>query len=145
MNKQIQSDSDKPEFESQDAPLTDSQILALAGEGREFDMITMKPNNVIAFGRALLAQVKPKTDSVHLDNSLAGSLDGPTECKSVPANMKTWPKKIWLQHGDDSDSIPPFESLVETTWCQDNINSNDVEYIRADLCAPLSDSTGGKS
>ena len=35
------------------------------------------------------------------------------------------PGKIYLQYYD--------EDQPETTWCEDKINDNDVEYIRKDL------------
>lgn len=33
-------------------------------------------------------------------------------------------EKIWLQKDDDAE---------EYTWCQDKINDNDIEYVRADV------------
>lgn len=36
-------------------------------------------------------------------------------------------KRIWLQNNPDED----------TTWCQDKINDEDIEYTRADLYASL--------
>lgn len=49
--------------------------------------------------------------------------------------IKTWPERIWLQSG--CDETPDYVEMMgnEATWCQDNINESDVEYIRADLAA----------
>lgn len=42
------------------------------------------------------------------------------------------PERIYLQYYcngcDDKDCLN-----AEPTWCQDKINDNDVEYVRADL------------
>ena len=40
--------------------------------------------------------------------------------------MKELPKRIWLQVEEDGE---PFDE-GEVTWCQDKINSSDVEYIK---------------
>ena len=43
------------------------------------------------------------------------------------------PERIWLQVGDDFEpGEVDFNSLSEVTWCQDNINGTDIEYVRAD-------------
>jgi hypothetical protein len=49
--------------------------------------------------------------------------------------LKTWPAEIWLQHG--VDWLPNYAEVCgwELTWCADNINANDVRYVRADLAA----------
>lgn len=41
---------------------------------------------------------------------------------------------IWLQVDPDGESLDPEQWGLEddVTWCKDQINSNDVEYIRAD-------------
>lgn len=45
--------------------------------------------------------------------------------------MKTIPEKIYLQWFDDLSNEPiPDDEMI--TWCQDQINKNDPEYIRAD-------------
>jgi hypothetical protein len=56
----------------------------------------------------------------------------------VSENLKTWPERIWLQHGDDHDPLPAFAGDVDGqyTWCSDKIASSDVEYVRADLAHP---------
>jgi len=46
-------------------------------------------------------------------------------------SVESWPKRIWLQHGDN-DEVPPFDECAEVTWCQDQIHENDVGYVRAD-------------
>jgi len=50
-------------------------------------------------------------------------------------NLETWPERIWLQGGDEGGSTMQFEEAYgkELTWCQDQVNDGDVEYIRADL------------
>jgi hypothetical protein len=40
--------------------------------------------------------------------------------------MSDAPERIWLQWEED---------FGESTWCQDPINDEDVEYVRADLIA----------
>lgn len=49
--------------------------------------------------------------------------------------LATWPKRIWLQHG--CEEMPNYAETrgVEDgiTWREDNIDSADVEYVRADL------------
>jgi len=48
----------------------------------------------------------------------------------------TYPERIWLQAGDgDADEMRPYSEGSEITWCWENINSNDVAYVRADLAA----------
>lgn len=53
---------------------------------------------------------------------------------------KTWPKRIYLQHGD-SPEVPPFDDVSAThdgvTWCQQKIEDFDVEYVRADIAIEL--------
>ena len=44
------------------------------------------------------------------------------------------PELIWLQ--DDGDYKGAVASLSELTWCVNQINENDTEYVRADLCDP---------
>ena len=45
--------------------------------------------------------------------------------------MMKAPDRIYLQIDPDGEGA--FYQIDETTWCQDKINDNDVEYIRADL------------
>jgi hypothetical protein len=47
-------------------------------------------------------------------------------------NKQEWPARIWLQR-EDADNRPDVESPDGATWCQDQINTDDVEYIRVDL------------
>lgn len=61
---------------------------------------------------------------------------------SEQANIKTWPERIYLQHGD-APEVPAFHDVYpgngysdNVTWCQDRIEPVDVEYVRADLAAP---------
>jgi hypothetical protein len=56
---------------------------------------------------------------------------------SDDAVLATWPERIWLQHG--FEYTPGFEvatkACAEITWCQDNVNAPDIEYVRADIAA----------
>lgn len=50
----------------------------------------------------------------------------------MTTELKTWPERIWLQHGEDE--VPAYPGPgSETTWCEDSINHNDIEYVRADI------------
>lgn len=49
--------------------------------------------------------------------------------------ITTAPERIYLVACDTPDCDTPFHEHDEVTWCQDNINDYDVEYIRADLAA----------
>jgi hypothetical protein len=43
------------------------------------------------------------------------------------------PARIWLQIGDDLEPHETdFSALTDVTWCQDNVNESDIEYVRAD-------------
>ena|SRR5690554_5950579 len=46
---------------------------------------------------------------------------------------KEFPKKIWLQKEDDEHPECSTYYGEGMTWCEDKINNEDVEYIRADL------------
>ncbi len=50
--------------------------------------------------------------------------------------IKDSPKKIYLQIDDEGErpEVFPDEGV---TWCEDRMNDNDVEYIRADLVEVL--------
>lgn len=44
--------------------------------------------------------------------------------------MREPPRKIWLQYyGDEADPVNDA-SDGDVTWCQDQINKHDVEYVR---------------
>ena len=43
------------------------------------------------------------------------------------------PERIWLQ--DDGDWQLYDHGDEHVTWCQDKVNDNDTEYVRADLLA----------
>jgi hypothetical protein len=45
--------------------------------------------------------------------------------------MKSAPKKIYLQIGEDAESYPADHEGV--SWCWDKINSSDIRYVRVDL------------
>ena len=45
--------------------------------------------------------------------------------------MTKAPDKIYLQVDPDDEGTCGW--IDEITWCQDKINDNDVEYVRADL------------
>jgi|GEM_PF-4256310 len=50
-------------------------------------------------------------------------------------NLESWPARIWLQHG--AAEIPNYAERPRLedgiTWCEDNTDPLDVEYVRADL------------
>ena len=46
--------------------------------------------------------------------------------------MSDLPIRIFLQH-DPEDTGEPFKEAHEVTWCKDQINDMDCEYIRADV------------
>jgi len=56
--------------------------------------------------------------------------------EAVANVVKTAPEKIYIVIGDDCPPEEPFTNLDEVTWCQDNVNNNDIVYVRADLAAP---------
>lgn len=45
--------------------------------------------------------------------------------------MKNVPNTIYLQIGWDTDESEDFQEL-EVSWCSDQINENDIRYVRAD-------------
>ena len=48
--------------------------------------------------------------------------------------MRTAPKRIWLQCGDDPEaSRCNFSELAEVTWSSDKATTVCIEYVRADL------------
>jgi len=42
--------------------------------------------------------------------------------------MKNIPEKIYLNITDEAWSTTDFNELMETTWCKDKLNQNDIEY-----------------
>lgn len=48
---------------------------------------------------------------------------------------KGFPEKIYLQREEETDGYSDFQK-GDRTWCEDQINDTDVEYVRADLAAP---------
>lgn len=50
-------------------------------------------------------------------------------------------KRIWLQWNPDGDrpANAEYQEWDGITWCQDQINDDDVMYIRADLVARFVD------
>lgn len=50
--------------------------------------------------------------------------------------IQSYPKKIYLQVGGD-DELPLYSELSEVTHCEDKIDANDVEYVRADIVEGL--------
>lgn len=69
---------------------------------------------------------------------IAASPVAQDEREEYPEAIKTWPKRIWLQHGDEHE-MPTYldvcQSEAEVTWCRDHIEPADIPYIRADLAA----------
>ena len=49
--------------------------------------------------------------------------------------MTDAPKEIWLQIYPEGERYDSEQFGYDVTWCKDQINSNDVKYIRADLAA----------
>ena len=49
--------------------------------------------------------------------------------------MKNIPQKIYLQIGEDAEGVESFDDLSDVTWCADNINQNDIEYVVAGYAA----------
>lgn len=47
-------------------------------------------------------------------------------------SKREWPARIFLQR-EDADNRPDVECPDGATWCQDQINTDDVEYIPVDL------------
>lgn len=45
-------------------------------------------------------------------------------------SMKGIPEKIWLQADPEYQNPQQFDADI--TWCEDQINNNDIEYVRAD-------------
>jgi hypothetical protein len=44
--------------------------------------------------------------------------------------MKNIPEKIYLNIGEDHSLIDDFNDLSDVTWCQDQIDDKDIEYVR---------------
>lgn len=42
-------------------------------------------------------------------------------------------ERIWLQYKDEDGEPNDYNEGV--TWCQDQVNDTDIEYIRADIAA----------
>jgi len=73
-------------------------------------------------------------------------MSNPTELPDLDTdNVKTWPERIWLQHG--CDEVPNYAETrgVEDgiTWCEDNTAAEDIEYVRADLARCAQPEGGG--
>ncbi|MFZ1754108.1 MAG: hypothetical protein WAU10_10205, partial [Caldilineaceae bacterium] len=53
------------------------------------------------------------------------------EVARVAALRKAAPERIWLQVDPEGDACGSEWSLLDgATWCQDKINSTDVEYVK---------------
>lgn len=72
--------------------------------------------------------------------SLSGALTGAGLFTQGNDKMKNIPTRIYLQNeSDDLDGID-FQEIIKTgevTWCQDQINSNDIEYIHREYILDL--------
>jgi len=44
--------------------------------------------------------------------------------------VKNIPKRIYLQVDPENEKPEDFKELIEVTWCEDRINTTDIEYIR---------------
>lgn len=49
--------------------------------------------------------------------------------------IRTWPKKIWLQHTDEEPEKSNYAELSENEiiWCSQKVFEWDIEYVRADI------------
>ena len=47
--------------------------------------------------------------------------------------MKNVPEKIYLQVGENTDQFDNFNKLVGVSWCAEQINKNDIVYVREDI------------
>ena len=56
-----------------------------------------------------------------------------TDRESAAHKQMEAPERIWLQ--DDGDWQLYDHGDEHVTWCQDKVNDNDTEYVRADLLA----------
>lgn len=68
-----------------------------------------------------------------IDAALAGKLPEPTV--EVTETIRTAPKRIWLQVGDQAHyhSEPFPRDTREVSWCADSVVGCEVQYVRADL------------
>jgi hypothetical protein len=58
------------------------------------------------------------------------------EPAELPNITKTAPKRIWLVIGEDAPAEANFTECSEVTWCEDQIDTNSIAYVRADLATP---------
>lgn len=56
--------------------------------------------------------------------------------QSAPQVVKSAPDRIYLVIGAECPDDAEFSSLSEVTWCEDNIDGNGIEYVRAAQSAP---------
>lgn len=47
-------------------------------------------------------------------------------------NLKTWPERVYLQHGADGLPIYPGAGS-DVTWSEKTVANDDIEYIRSDM------------
>lgn len=52
------------------------------------------------------------------------------------STIRTWPARIWLQRSEGGKD-GNYKDHSDVTWCQDQINQTDVEYVRIDLFRSL--------
>lgn len=59
--------------------------------------------------------------------------------EQLPQGVTTAPERTWLQVGtDDWHLNEPFPEYGEgVTWCHEPCTAAEVEYVRADLAAPV--------
>lgn len=66
------------------------------------------------------------------------SAPAPYEVEKASPIVASWPQVIYLQsENEHGDNCEPFNPSDEITWCQDQIGSFDIKYVRADLAAPV--------
>jgi hypothetical protein len=63
------------------------------------------------------------------------------EASKTQDGAVAWPDRIWLQHDGDCMGLEP-DCIHDASWCADQINSTDIEYIRADLASQPSAASG---
>lgn len=54
------------------------------------------------------------------------------QAEPVSKVVATAPERIYLVIGEDCPDEAEFSSLGEVTWCEDKIDANSIEYVRAD-------------
>ena len=56
--------------------------------------------------------------------------------------MTNVPKEIYLQVGEDCPDDVSFSELVDVTWCDDQINNNDLLFVSVDALVDWLEKSG---